>query len=649
MKNLSSTNKAVEIESIEALVLMSASPYMECDTSPDAQIAYDSQQQLDGTAGDDSLIALVGDNVLNGGAGNDELTSVRGQNVLNGGDGQDTAVYWANRAEFSIMLLDNGTLQVSTAKRADLLNDIEYLQFDDGTYTVSDLLEPPTREYRTFDGTGNNLTNPDLGSTDEQLLRLATAEYTDQVSAPAGDNRPSAREVSNVIVAEEMAVENSRGLTDLAWLWGQFVDHDIDLTEPAHPEESFNIPVPEGDPQFDPMATGTAEIDLNRSAFDPDTGAGADDPREQVNQITAFVDGSMIYGSDSERAAALRTFEGGLLKTSEGDLLPFNEAGLPNAGGDSASLFLAGDIRANENAALTSMHTLWVREHNRIATDIANSTPDLTDEEIYQQTREIVIGEVQAITYNEFLPAILGESAIPEYYGYDETTDPGIANEFSTAAYRFGHTMLTSQLLRLNNDGSVIDAGNLDLQRAFFAPQEVTQHGIDSILLGAASKEASEIDNMIVDDVRNFLFGPPGAGGFDLASLNIQRGRDHGLADYNQVRTDLGLAPVNSFAEISSDEDVQQKLAELYDTVNDIDLWVGGLAEDHVPGSSLGETFRTILIDQFVRLRDGDRFWYENIFDGQKLAEIDSTTLADVIERNTTVEHLQDDVFFVYA
>jgi len=277
---------------------------------------------------------------------------------------------------------------------------------------------------------------------------------------------------------------------------------------------------------------------------------------------------------------------------------------------------LAGDIRANENVALTAMQTLWVREHNRIADQIAAEDPSLSDEAIYQRARAIVTAEIQAITYNEFLPVLLGPQAIRPYHGYDPSVNPGIANIFSTAAYRFGHSMLPSELLRLNDDGSVIEAGNLSLRSAFFAPQELVDQGIDSVLLGAASQESQEIDTQIVDDVRNFLFGPPGAGGFDLASLNIQRGRDHGLPDYNQTRSDLGLEPVSRFADITSDPEVQAALEQVYGDVDNIDVWVGGLAEDHVPGSSVGKLLQTVLVDQFERIRDGDRFWYQNLFGG---------------------------------
>ena len=500
-------------------------------------------------------------------------------------------------------------------------------------------------EEYSIDGTGNNLENPEWGSTDEQLLRLTTVEYADGISQPGGDDRPSAREISNAVAAQTTTEANDRLLTDIAWLWGQFIDHDIDLTENSDPAESYYIDVPAGDSYFDPGGSGHGVIVLNRSDYDHDTGTSTENPRQQINQITAFLDGSVIYGSDGERAAQLR-FDGGMLETSEGDLLPFNEAGLANAGGTSTSLFLAGDVRANENAALTAMHTLWVREHNHWAEQVAAEDPSLNDEEIFQQARRIVTAELQAITYNEFLPALLGYDVIDAYAGYDHSVNPGIANVFSTAAYRFGHSMLSSELLRLNNDGTTADEGNLSLQSAFFAPHEITENGIDSVLLGATAQIANEIDTQVVDDVRNFLFGAPGSGGFDLASLNIQRGRDHGLADYNQTRVDVGLDPVESFSDITSDPELTATLEALYGDVNNIDVWVGGLAEDRVAGSSLGELFTTIIADQFQRIRDGDSNWYQKVFAGRELRQIEETTLSDVIRRNTEITELRGNVFY---
>ncbi|MEZ6123636.1 MAG: peroxidase family protein [Planctomycetaceae bacterium] len=643
------------IETLEAMLLMSAGSFDflgQGTEGSDILLALSQGQTLDGLAGNDLLFGLAGSNTLNGGDGNDLIFVLRGDNHVDGGDGHDTVFFWGiRRADVEISQLTDGRIQVTTAQGTTDISNAEDLYFKDGTVAVSDLF-PPGHEYRSIDGTGNNLSNVELGSTHEQLRRISESEYADGISVPAGDDRPDARTISNELAAQHTTQLNARGLSDITWLWGQFIDHDISITPPAQgaDRESFNVEVPSGDALFDPDYTGDAEIPLSRSVYDSATGDSPDNPREQVNEITAWIDGSMVYGSDQVRADALRTFEGGHLKTSDGNLLPFNDVGLANANDIHApedSLFLAGDVRANENAALTGMHTLWMREHNRIADTLAAAKPELSDEQIYQQSRELVIAEIQAITFNEFLPALLGSDVIPEYSGYHSDVDPTIANEFSAAGYRLGHSMLSGELQRLNNDGTLIDAGNLALRNAFFNPAEVIDHGIDSLLLGAARQQANELDNQVVDDVRNFLFGPPGSGGLDLASLNIQRGRDHGLADYNQVRADLGLTPVTSFADITSDPELQARLEDLYGSVDNIDLWVGGLAEDHVSGSNLGETFLTLISDQFIRLRDGDRFWYQNIFDGERLQQIESTTLADVIERNTGVRELQDNVFFV--
>lgn len=517
--------------------------------------------------------------------------------------------------------------------RNERLEDRQLLAADlgAGLESLDPLLESSVLEVASIHGSNNNLDNPDWGAADTALQRLTTVEYADGLSEPAGEDLPSAREVSNAIAAQETLVDNDRYLTDFVWLWGQFIDHDLDLSVHADPAEAFDIDVPLGDAEFDPFATGEVTIGLERSDYVIDD----EGVRQQVNSITAYLDGSVVYGSDEETAASLRAFEGGRMLTSEGDLLPIGEDGF----------FLAGDIRANENVALTSMHTLWVREHNRLADEIAAADPSLSDEEIYQQARALVTAQIQAITYNQWLPALLGVDAIDSYSGYDPEVNASIANVFSTAAYRFGHSMLSTELLRLNADGTVAEEGNLSLSEAFFSPGEVLDHGIESLLLGASEQVAQEIDTMIVDDVRNFLFGPPGAGGLDLASLNIQRGRDHGLADYNQVREDYGLARVRSFSEITSDEELASKLEALYGSVDNIDPWVGILAEDHVAGASLGELGRAILVDQFTRLRDGDRFWYENRYEGETLAELRSTSLSDVIERNTDIEGLRDNVF----
>lgn len=526
---------------------------------------------------------------------------------------------------------------INRLNRQNRGDDSPNQQPDDGR--DNDSTDDLATQVRSIDGTGNNLENPDFGSAGIELLRVADNDYADGISAPAGEDRPSAREISNVLATADVdGTTSERNLTSFVFAWGQFLDHDITLSlspESSDDAESFDIEVPTGDVYFDPFGTGEETIHLTRSLIAEGTGTSTDNPAQQENAITAWVDGSQVYGSDQETSDALREFVGGRLLISDDGLLPTDEDGN----------LMAGDIRAAENVVLTSMQTLFVREHNRLADEISAENPDLTDEQIFQEARAIVIAELQSITYNEYLPALLGEDALSEYTGYDASVNPGIANEFSTAAYRHGHSTLNDEFRIVGNDGDDIDEP-LALANAFFASDLLAETGIDGFLKYASSTLSQEIDLQVVDGLRNFLFGPPGAGGFDLISLNIQRGRDHGLADFNSTRVAYGLDPVESFSDITSDADVAANLETLYGDVNNIDLWVGLMAEDHTDSGSLGETATAIIADQFERLRDGDRFYYENTMTDREVREIENTTLGDIIARNTNLDSMQANVFF---
>ncbi len=421
------------------------------------------------------------------------------------------------------------------------------------------------------------------------------------------------------------------------------VTHDI------YPSPLINATVNGTPAMIDPQGNFFAPVRLNPGNNDFTLKASVANPRQQVTQISAYLDASMVYGSDSARANALRTFKGGQLKTSEGNLLPLNSEGFKNANDahifPDAELFLAGDIRANENLELTSIQTLFLREHNTLAAAIYAANPRMDDEQIYQRARALVAAEIQVVTYREFIPALLGPGALRPYNGYKPDVNAGIATEFSTAAFRIGHTLINDDVEFLNNDAEEIREG-LPLAFAFFNPGPLKETGPDSLLKYLATDNAQEVDTQLVDGLRDFLFGPPGAGGLDLASLNIQRGRDHGLADYNTVRRAYGLPPVRSFSQITRDVKIQAGLLSLYGNVDSLDLWVAGLAEDHLPGSSVGPTFQRIIASQFERTRDGDVNWYERSFGGRQLAALQATRLSDIIRRNTSITKIQDNVFF---
>ena len=506
-------------------------------------------------------------------------------------------------------------------------------------------------EVQSFDGTGNNLQNPEYGTTNTALVNIAPLDYTDGFSTPAGQDRPNSRVISNAISQQEGDIFDPRGLTNFIWAWGQFLDHDLSLT-PENGSEPVSIPVPAGDPFLDPQNTGNVVIELADSQVIEGTGTDINNPRQLPNVITAWIDGSNVYGSDEERSDFLRSFEGGLLKTSEGDLLPFNDGSVENDNPtrqDPTDLFVAGDVRANENAVLSSIHTLFVREHNRIATELKEIHPDWTDEQLFERARQINIAQMQAITFNEYIPTLLGDNALSEYTGYNPNINPGITRTFSTAAFRLGHTQLSSEIVRLDTQGEVIPEGNLTLSEVFFPGSGVLQEaGIDSIIRGISSSQSQQVDNEIIDDVRNLLFGmgPRGTvSARDLAAINIERGRLNGLVDYNTVREAFGLSRVTSFAEITSDQEKQTTLQELYGNVDNIDFFVGMLAEDLLPGASVGESIYAVLTQQFQSLRDGDRFYYENIFTPEEVQIIENTRLSDIIRRNTDTTIIQDNVF----
>lgn len=505
------------------------------------------------------------------------------------------------------------------------------------------LILPAMGEYRTYDGTNNNLLHPQWGSTNIQLLRTEPADYANGVSAPAGKLRPSPRVISNIVIDQDGSMPNTFGRSDYLWLWGQFIDHDLDLTNTAVPAEPFNIIVPPGDTVFDPNDNGGVVIPLNRSKYDQNSV-----PRQQINVLTAWLDASMVYGSDITRANWLRTFSGGRLKVTPseyGDLLPYNDGTIPNGGGMGTDLFVAGEVRANENANLTAIHTLFVREHNRLAAQISAACPGLTDEQIYQRARKIVGGEIQVITFEEFLPALLNGDEPNEYKGYNPKVNPGIANVFSTAAFRLGHSAISPEVLRIDENMQVIPDGNLGIVEAFFNPEAISEEGgIDPILRGLANQLHQEIDSHVIDELRNNLFSNS-----DLTSLNMQRGREHGLPSYNALRRYWGLEPFTNFEELNPAQELVSALASVYGDVNNIDAWVGIITEYDNGGSLAGGLMHTIIKDQFERVRNGDRFWYSIDPDltANEKAFISSVRLKDIIEMNTDITGLQDNVFYV--
>jgi peroxidase len=517
-------------------------------------------------------------------------------------------------------------------------------------------LSAPAAEFRTIDGTLNNPFFATQGAAATRVIRFGyDADYPDGIGDIITEvGKPNPRDVSNAINAQSQSVENARGLSDWAVQWGQWLTHDMSLipTSAAANQLStgvmgdFNIATSPGD------VLGPGPIRFNRSHYDPATGNGdvivtprgtVPIPRWQINANTSYLDASNVYGSDATTAASLRTFVDGKLATSSGGLLPLL---------DPLGKFVAGDTRANENTSLSATHALFVREHNRLASLIKTRESSLDDEQIYQWARKIVGAEIQAITYREFLPAVMGsEAPVATDYLYDESLDASITTAFSTAAFRFGHSMQSSQILLVNDQNAKVGEISLVTATANNTLLQTDPLSVGLVLKGLAFQVAQENDAYMVDELRNIMFGPPGSGGTDLAAVDIQRGRDVGLLNsYNRLRIAYNLIPVTQISQVTSDPLLEAALIDVYGSVDNLDAWIAMIAEDHLAGSSLGSLAQKIIRSQFERLRDGDRFFFTGDPDLHtplvtSIIDLNDITLGQLIALNTGMANIQENVF----
>ena len=367
----------------------------------------------------------------------------------------------------------------------------------------------------------------------------------------------------------------------------------------------MDIPIPTDDPVF---ANFSGALNFQRSV------RGAVEGREQderpINTLSSAVDLAAIYGSDKLRADALRLFKDGKLHVSHGNMLQVNDVGMRNAPTNNDKFYLSGDHRANEHPILTSFHTLFVREHNRLCDELKVAFPSWSDDDYFKVARKLNGAVFQKIVYNEFFPTMTGRY-LPPYSGFKPWVNPTVSDIFSTAAFRVGHTMVGNGINRRGK--GMAEMKSFRMQEMFFRPKDVMKEGIEPFFRGAIYNRAQEVDMFVHDSLRNFLFtGIPEEKGFDLVALNIQRGRDHALPSYNEIRRLFKLKPVRKFRQISRNPSVQSALATAYGSVDKVEAWAGMVAEDHVAGASMGKTMMRVWKAEFQRLRDGDRFFYQS-------------------------------------
>lgn len=344
--------------------------------------------------------------------------------------------------------------------------------------------------------------------------------------------------------------------------------------------------------------------------------------------------------------------------------------------------FDTGDTRSNVQLQLTVLHTVWLRHHNQIADVLSEINPQWSDEKLFQETRRIVAAMIQHITYNEFLPIVVGRQTLTKYglnlqkygyyHGYDPKTNPGIRVEFQAAAFRFGHSIVPDTVDRFNKFHKKIgkklfflESFPLNSNEFFFLsetdsvrlasvlrqPFSLYHPGVlDSFIFGMINQPAYRVDATMANEITNHLFQKPGEQfGLDLAAINILRGREMGVPGYNYMREYCGMKRIKHFNDLYGlvHNETVQRYMQLYDHVDDIDFWSAGIAEFPLMGAMVGPTFACIIAEQFAQLRKGDRYWYENgqlatKFSMDQLSEIRKTKLARILcEASDDMETIQ--------
>ncbi|CAH0394955.1 unnamed protein product [Bemisia tabaci] len=549
-------------------------------------------------------------------------------------------------------------------------------------------------KYRTIDGSCNNLKNPLWGTPNTQYARLLPSKYADGIHSPpvsvTGTELPSPRLVS-IVLFQDLPI-NDPVWTLITMTWGQIITHDMSMSmgtrqgkahsthccsEDGHLAEyqgptCFPIKIPDNDPLFGRFNRDC--MNFVRSTTDIDTGCNAGHtPAEQLVVVTHWMDASFVYGSTDEMARRLREFVGGRLLTEFRYGRPWppaaqNKSATCDTQREEEPCYEFGDTRANQNPQLTVLQIIFLREHNRVATVLAHINPHWDDETLYQEARRIVIAEYQHINYYEWLPIILGTDNMVKFgliqdpapahkdyvNDYNDHVEPNTINEHATAGFRYLHSSIQGYF-HLFSEYRQRPEVTVRLSDTFNRP-EIIEDGdnMDSLTRGLSTQSQEEIDPFFTAEITNYLFRNGKPFGRDLRAIDIQRGRDHGLASYNDVREFCGLPRAykfQDFADYITPERIE-KLESLYASVDDVDLSVGGSLERHIENTLLGPTFLCLSLEQFYRTRVSDRFFYEqphspNTFTPEQLNEIRKASLSRLLCDNSDNIHTMQPKGFI--
>lgn len=552
-----------------------------------------------------------------------------------------------------------------------------------GCFAQPKCTSPLDHKYAFVAGICNNPIDRNRGRVGRSYKRLLPADYGDDKGKPRlakdGQSLPSARNISMSLNLNDHQTRSRKISRMMPW-WGQFVTHEITKAlrgrKPSgatfscscdKPDDGcHNIPLSKDDVRYIQEAETCIEVERTQNIPDPECDSSI---REQKNFVSSYLDAGTVYGdAESDFDQLLDR------KSKIGELLVGNyiekglDAGLPfqsqvhrDFGGrvqcevmihkpPAKPCMLAGDTRANENTVLSAAHVVLLRKHNMIVKKLKELNPTWDRITLAQEAKKIITATMQLVTYQDFLPVVLGDKYMKRFnldisekgywYGYDASVDATLSNSFGAAAFRFGHTTLTKFISRPAPDWRTPEADPLRVKDSFFNNEPLLEQfhgGVNSVIRGLARDATQVTGTKMVEDLREFLFAEPGHPGKDLFAINVQRGRDHGIPGYNDFRELCGLKRASDFSDMPEiPENMQKQLASLYKHVDDIDLYVGGLAETIVLGAAVGPTYACVIGYQFRDLRYGDKFWFENhgifsSFSSEQLQSIKKYSLARLL------------------